>query len=382
MKPVTQKLKILYVVTEDWYFCSHRLNLARAAQERGFAVHIATSVHSHGDKIRSLGFQLHPLLQLKRSNLSPWQDLKAVGELWRIYRKVRPDIVHHVALKPVLYGTLIARILRIKIIINALGGLGSLFISETSRMRGLQKIIIFLLRHLLNQKSQKLIVQNQEDYTLWHSKAQLSSARLILIPGSGVDIDHFKPHQHTPNLIPLIVCASRMLWDKGIGELASAARILKQKQLKFRLLLCGSIDDQNPSTIEKSTLINWQKEELLEWLGHIEDIAPIYQSADIAVLPSYREGLPKTLLEAAACALPILTTDVPGCRDIVHHQVNGLLVPAKNSQAIADALELLIKNQSLCQFYGKSGRIRVEKEFADQLIIAQTLKLYSSFNSI
>jgi len=382
MKPVTQKLKILYVVTEDWYFCSHRLNLARAAQERGFAVHIATSVHSHGDKIRSLGFQLHPLLQLKRSNLSPWQDLKAVGELWRIYRKVRPDIVHHVALKPVLYGTLIARILRIKIIINALGGLGSLFISETSRMRGLQKIIIFLLRHLLNQKSQKLIVQNQEDYTLWQSKAQLSSARLILIPGSGVDIDHFKPRQHTPNLIPLIVCASRMLWDKGIGELASAARILKQKQLKFRLLLCGSIDDQNPSTIEKSTLINWQKEELLEWLGHIEDIAPIYQSADIAVLPSYREGLPKTLLEAAACALPILTTDVPGCRDIVHHQVNGLLVPAKNSQAIADALELLIKNQSLCQFYGKSGRIRVEKEFADQLIIAQTLKLYSSFNSI
>ncbi|MBL0942201.1 MAG: glycosyltransferase family 4 protein [Alphaproteobacteria bacterium] len=377
MKPVTQKPKILYVITEDWYFCSHRLNLARAAQAQGFTVHLATNVHHHEDKIRSLGFNLHPLFQLKRSSLSPWREIKAIFELWRIYRKIKPDIVHHVALKPVLYGTLIARILRIKIIINALGGLGSLLISETPKMRRLQKVIFFLLKHLLNNKTQRLIVQNQADYTLWQSKAKLPATYLVLIPGSGVDIDHFKPRQHKPNPLPLIICATRMLWDKGIGELASAARILKQKQLKFQLLLCGSIDDQNPSAIDKSELIKWQKEELLEWIGHVEDIAPIYQTADIAVLPSYREGLPKTLLEAAACSLPIITTDVPGCRDIVHHQVNGLLVPAQNPHALSNALELLIKNQALRQLYGKAGRIRVEKEFADSLIINYTLALYN-----
>jgi glycosyltransferase involved in cell wall biosynthesis len=376
MKPVTQTLKILYVVTEDWYFYSHRLNIALAAQKQGFRIHIATRVHKHGDKICNLGFKLHPLSQLNRSTLSPWSDIRAIFELWKLYRKIKPDIVHHVALKPVLYGTLVARLLGIKKIINALGGVGSLFISKNPTMYRLQKIIIFSIRHLLKHKAQKLIVQNQDDYELWHSKAKVSSEGLVLIPGSGVDIDHFKGRQHKPNSIPQIVCASRMLWDKGIGDLVAAAKILKHKQIRFRLMLCGAIDEQNPSVIDQQVINQWEKEGLFEWLGHIEDMAIIYKTADIAVLPSYREGLPKALLEAAACELPIVTTDVPGCRDIVQHQVNGLLVPVQDPQALANALELLINNQPLRQFYGKAGRMRVEREFADQLIIDQTLKLY------
>lgn len=382
MEAKTRKLKVLYVVTEDWYFCSHRLNLARAAQKRGFEIHVATSVRSHGHKILAEGFNLHRLIQLKRSNVSPWQEILAVTELWRLYCKVRPDIVHHVALKPVLYGALVARLTRVPKIINALGGVGSLFISKNPRMKWVQKGVVFLLRHLLNHKTQRLIVQNNDDYKLWQCKAKLSPAQLILIRGSGVDIDRFKPRQHKTNKIPVIVCAARMLWDKGIGDLAESARILKQRQLQFRLMLYGPIDGQNPSAIDRPTLINWQKEGLLKWLGHVDDIAPIYQAADIAVLPSYREGLPKTLLEAAACQLPIVTTDVPGCRDIVRHNVNGLLVPPQSPQLLADALEILIKNQTLRQLYGKAARLRVEREFADQLIIDQTFKLYDQSNPI
>jgi len=375
MARTTHNPKLLYVVSEDWYFCSHRLALAAAAKQQGYTVAVATRVAKHKEQILKQGLTLIPLRHFKRASCNPWQEIRSLYELWHIYRQFKPDIVHHVAVKPVLYGSMVASLLGVPRVINALAGMGYLFTAKKNWTRLASKLMIRIYSLLFNRSEYTLIVQNQDDEKLWRERANIDANNIVLIRGSGVDVNQFQPSAE-PEGIPIVVCATRMLKDKGIEELVAAAKILARKKIQTRIILCGPADDDNPSAITASQLRQWQKDTPIEWTGMVENMAQRYRDCHIAVLPSYREGLPKSLLEAAASGLPIVATNVPGCREIVENGRNGLLVPAKNPVALAEALGILINHAMLRQKFGRAGRLKAEQEFADKLIHGQTLALY------
>jgi glycosyltransferase involved in cell wall biosynthesis len=367
--------KVLFVVSEDWYFCSHRLPIARAARDAGAQVCVATRVRDHAAPITAEGFTLIAL-ELSRSGRNPFQDLRLLADLIRLYRRERPDIVHHVALKPALYGSIAAWITGVPATINAFAGMGFVFISNGIFARLLRPVIGGAFRFLLNRKSSRVIVQNRDDRALFEDRIGVARHRIVVIRGSGVDIDHFCPVP--PPTGPLVAtCVARMLWDKGIGELVDAARLLRQRGIDLRIRLVGPVDD-NPASISPSQLAAWCREGIVEIPGPSTDIAREYANAHIAVLPSYREGLPKSLLEAAAAGLPLIATDVPGCREICRHGETGLLVPARNAAALADALEQLAMDADLRARYGAAARLAAQTEFAEAIVIARTMALYAA----
>lgn len=371
-------MKLLFLVSEDSYFCSHRLNLAIAAKNKGYQVAVATCVSHYQQKITEAGIELIALKYFHRSSLNPWSELKALFELLKIYRSFKPDIVHQVAIKPVIYGSLIAKIIGIKHIVNALGGLGFLFTdaNHSPQKKLLKTIVSILLKFIFKFKNSKIILQNCEDKNTI-IELGVSSENIVTIQGAGVNLIDY-PATPIPASPPFIIsCVSRMLKDKGIIELVEAARLLKKENLPpFEIRLYGNIDEKNPSTLSEKELLAWQQEGCIQWFGHCHHVAAIYQESHIAVLASYREGLPKSLLEAASCARPIVTTDVPGCRDVVEHGINGLLVPAKNSKELAKALQYLMQDNLELQKMGSLGRLKVEKLFSEEMIHAQTLSLY------
>jgi glycosyltransferase involved in cell wall biosynthesis len=368
--------KLLYFVTEDWYFCSHRFALAKAAQQQGFSVSVLTSVNQHGDIIRSAGFNLIEL-KIDRGGINPLRELRTLYQIWQVYRQLKPDIAHHVALKPVLYGGLVTSFFPAIKSVNLIAGLGSIFSSHKLKASLLRPIVVQLLRRLFRRKNSHMIVQNEEDYRLLINRLHVPPANVNLIKGSGVDCKRFSPMPEPSGQIR-IALVSRMLWDKGVGEYVSAVKMLKQNGLDFTALLVGEPDMKNLAAVPISQLQAWQQESAVQWLGFVEDIAGIWRDTHIAVLPSYREGLPKSLLEAAACAKPIVTTDTGGCREVVHDGISGLLVPVRDAKALAEALEKLILDAKLRQTMGAAGRKMVENEFSDQHIIAQTMRLYTT----
>jgi glycosyltransferase involved in cell wall biosynthesis len=364
------KPKLLFVVTEDWYFVSHRLQLAVAACEAGFEVALATRVRKHGDIIRRAGIRLIPF-ELSRRAGNPFLELMG---LFFLYRRERPDIVHHVALKPVFLGGLAGRLAGLSAQVNAVAGLGWLFISRSCTARLLSPLIRWILALLMNAPRSRVIVQNPDDAELL-KKAGVTESHLRMIRGAGVDTAKFSPSPELAEPI-CVVLAARILWDKGVGEFVEAARQLKQDGVKARFILVGDPDPDNPASIPEETLHAWQEEKVVEWWGHRDDMVAVFHSAHVVCLPSYREGLPKVLLEATACGRPIVTTDVPGCREVVREGKNGLLVPARDAQALSEALLCLIKNPELRAEMGHCGREIVLKEFSSEKVIAQTLDLY------
>ena len=383
--PAQARPQLLYLVTEDWYFCSHRIAHARAASEAGFEVVVVANVNyppvngetNYAAQIRAEGFRLVPLALHRRSR-NPLRELASIIELVRLYARERPSLAQHVALKPVLYGSIAARLTGVPAYVNSIAGMGYVFISRDPLARLLRPFIRLALRLLLNHKRGHVIVQNPDDKEALEIAGIASPEHISLIPGSGVDTDAFAPlppltDEDSP---PLAVLASRMLWDKGVGELVAAARILKQQEVALRVVLVGEPDTANPASIPLETLEQWQNEGVVEWWGHREDMAEILQTAHIAVLPSYREGLPLSLLEAASCARPLIAADVPGCREIVRHGKSGLLVPARNAEALAAALAQLAQDPQLRKKMGDEARRMVEKRFAQPLITAQTVALY------
>ncbi len=363
-------MKLLFVVTEDWYFVSHRLPLAVAAQAAGFDVAVATREGRQADVIRSGGIRLIPF-SLSRRGGNP---LREVAALWRLYRHEHPDLVHHVALKPVMYGSLAAWLARVPRQVNAVAGLGWLFTSSSKGVRLVRPLLRWMLARLLNQPHCLTIVQNPEDQSLLE-RSGVTAARLRLIRGAGVDTDRFYPVMSPPEPVR-IVLVGRMLWDKGVGEFVEAARLLSEAGIDARFVLVGEPDPANPTSVSESTLLSWNGQHGVEWWGRQEDMPTVLQAAHIACLPSYREGLPKTLLEAAACSLPIVTTDAPGCREVVRDGVNGLLVPVRDAAALAAALGKLIGDAALRHRMGEQSRLRAESEFGQEAIIAQTLAVY------
>ncbi len=363
--------KLLYFVTEDWYFVSHRLALAIAARKAGFDVIVVTRVRGHGRMIEEAGLRLLPL-ELRRRGMNPLVELPLLWRLARIYRRERPDIAHHVAMKPVLYGSLAALVARTPHVVNALAGLGWLFTSRSLRARALGGVVRTLFSILL--KRGEVVVQNPDD-ARWLTETGVPANHVHLIRGSGVDAKIFAPRAE-PAGEPVVMLASRMLWDKGVAEFVEAARLLRASGPSARFVLVGEADVENPASIPVSRLVQWRDEGMVEWWGWREDMPATLAQASIVCLPSYREGLPRVLIEAAACARPIVTTDVPGCREIVREGENGLRVPPRNAGALAAAIQRLLNDAALRRRMGERGRALVEAEFSIEKVMAETLALY------
>lgn len=367
-------MKILFFITEDWFFCSHFIERAVAARDAGNEVVVLTHVGESANAIREAGVRVIPL-EIQRRSFNLLREALVIYAVWKAYRKERPDLVHQVALKPILYGTLAARFSGIKAIVNAPVGMGFVFSSGTFLARALRPIVQLALRSLLNPPGSKVVFENSDDVEWAVSSNLVRRDSAILIRGAGVDLEKFCPRAKATDL-PLVVLSARMLWDKGIREFVEAAAIIKNREIPARFILVGGVDTENPTSIPEAQLEQWAKEGVVEWWGHQKDMADVLDQADIACLPSYREGLPKSLIEAAACGLPIVTTNVPGCREVVEDGIQGLLVPVRDADALADALARLVSDPALRARMGASARARAEAEFGKDAIIDQTLKLY------
>ncbi|MGB0683970.1 MAG: glycosyltransferase family 4 protein [Magnetovibrionaceae bacterium] len=371
-----QKPKLVFLVTEDWYFVSHRLGLAKAARDMGLDVVVVTRTKDHADLIQREGFQLISFL-LPRSRLSVISEIKSIVNLYRVYKQLSPDIVHHVALKPSLYGSIAAFAARVPHVVNAMTGLGFVFTEGNWKRKLLQPLVRLLGGVVFSRKDNRIIIQNPDDAETLLKAGIGKRETMTLIRGSGVSFDQFQPLPE-PDGIVTIAMVSRMLWNKGVGELAEASRILKAKGLRYRILLIGNPDPENPTSIDPVQLCRWHDEGLVQWRGFRDDVADVWRTSHIAVLPSYREGLPKSLLEAAACARPIVAFNVPGCREIVEDNKNGYLVPLQDHVGLATALETLITSPDLRFKMGAYSRKLVEDHFHEDIVIRETLKIYRS----
>ncbi|MBK7704105.1 MAG: glycosyltransferase family 4 protein [bacterium] len=346
------RARVLFLIPEDWVVCSHRLPLLRAAVAAGHEVFIATRVVDHAGPILETGAELIPL-GFRRGFRGPRHELAGLRELIRIYRRVRPDLVHHVTPKSVIFGTLAARMTRVPCIVNAMTGLGFVFTSGSVLAHLMSAPIALMLRVLLRGPGSSLIVQNADDVVFFRDRLGVPAGNVVLIRGAGVNVRDFTPAASEPDGTLRVVLMARMLADKGINEVVAAARLLRARRTDVRILLAGRIDIENPAGIAPPQLAAWSDEGVVDVLGHVDDTAGLLRSCHVALLPSYREGLPKSLLEAAACGLPIVAADVPGCREICIDGVNGILVPARQAEPIAAAIGRLVDDPALAAPWGR-----------------------------
>jgi glycosyltransferase involved in cell wall biosynthesis len=362
--------KLLYFVTEDWYFVSHRLKLAIAAKKAGYDVVVVCRVRNHHQQIIDAGLKLIPF-ENSRGGTNILFELNTLFRLIKLYIKEKPVIIHQIAIKPVLYGSIARFFYGRPIMINAFAGMGWLRPANQGNIF-LKKIIHWVIGKVI--KSGYTIVQNINDKEEILSMG-LKESKVRLISGSGVDLNLFNscppPHGH-----PIVVLPARLLWDKGVGEFIEAAEIILKKNIAVKFVLAGQPDKENPLAISDESISTWVKNGIVTHLGWVSDMAKLLEKCNIVCLPSYGEGLPKSLIEAAAAARPIVTTDVPGCREVVEHGVNGLIVPPKDPVALADALEILILNPCLRLKMGGLGRSIAESKFGIDLIISKTLAVY------
>jgi len=367
--------KLLFFITEDWVFCSHRLPLAVAAREAGYDVVLVTNVSNHAEMIRNAGIKLIPF-NLVRGSLNPFKELSAIARLSSIFLQEKPDVVHHVAIKPILYGSIAARLAGVTNIVNALTGMGYLFTSDHLKARLIRPLINIAFRMLLNGKRSRLIMQNQDDCSMLVNAGIVKAFRTKLIRGAGVDTKEF---YYSPEPFvgpPCVVLPARMLKDKGVIEFVAAAEMLKRRGVTARFVLVGDTDLHNHAAISVKQLTAWVADGFVEWWDRRNDMPQVLANSHIVCLPSYREGLPKALLEAASSGRPIVTTDTIGCREVVRHGENGLLVPLRSTTELADALQYLIENPEIRQQMGLMGRALAVKEFAVENVIAETLAVY------
>jgi len=364
--------RLLYVVSEDWYFLSHRLPMARAARDAGYEVHVATRVVDGAEAIEAEGFKLHAI-PFARGRAGPLAALQTIAALRRIHRNVGPALAHHVALQAAVLGSL-AAIGRRSPCVNALTGFGFTFISENIKARLLKPLIVFLLRFLCMRGRNVALVQNPDDRDTLLSLG-ISSDHIGLIPGSGVDVERLRALDE-PEGTPTVAFVGRLLEDKGIRALVAAIRLLQDRGTAINLLIAGDMDPANPTSVNASELDEWTKSPGITWAGHVNDISAVWAKSHIAALPSRREGLPKALLEAAACGRPMVATDVPGCREIVVPDKTGLLVPLDDRNALADAIGKLAASPSLRARYGAAARTLAMDKFSAAAIGRQTIQLY------
>jgi glycosyltransferase involved in cell wall biosynthesis len=335
---------------------------------------VATRVTAHGERVRDAGFTLHPL-RWRRRRIGPLASLAAIAEIAALYRRERPTLVHHVALKAAVLGSMAALATGVPAVVNAVTGVGFVASSPRWRARLLRRPLDFVLTHLLERRNSRVIVQNEDDRRLLLALRPGAGDRIAVIRGSGIDTDHFTPVPEPP---PPIVAgfSGRLLEDKGVATLVAAQQRLWESGVPLHLMIAGGPDPENPSSIDDTTLTRWRDLPGTTWLGAIEDVRELWRKAHIAVLPSRREGLPKSLLEAAAMGRPIIATDVPGCREIARAGVNALLVPPDDAAALASALAALARDAEQRRRFGDASRRLVEGDLAQDAVGTLTVALY------
>lgn len=369
-----QRPRLLFVLAEDAWFWTHRLALARAARAAGLHVGVVTNSPASAARVRDEGFE-HFCLDFRRAGIHPLHDLGSIRRLAKLYTAFRPDLVHHVAMKPVIYGSIAARLARVPATVNAVAGLGFALSSDSAIARLIRPVVRAGLRSALAYSNSRLIVQNHDDARYFVSARLVDRDRVRLVRGVGVCVDRFAPTPE-PDGVPLVVLPSRFLRDKGVHEFVAAARSIRQAGVAARFALVGSTDP-NPTSLTPCEVDAIAREGVVEVWGQRDDMPTVYRAASIVCLPSYREGLPKVLLEAAASGRPVVATDVPGCREAVRHGETGLLVPPREVEPLAGALLCLIRDRQLRARFGAAGRELVMREFTEDKAIDDTFTVYS-----
>ena len=367
-------VRLLFVVNAPEFFVSHRLPLALAAREVGFDVHVATGPGDAG-QITNLGFA-HHTFPLSRSGKNPLAELRTFCALFRLMRRLKPDLVHLVTIKPVLYGGVTARLVRVPAVVAAISGLGTVFVGASGKARRVRKAVEALYRLALGHHNIRVIFQNRDDRAMLVALGAVREAETVLIRGSGVDLSACPVVSEAPGT-PVVSFAARLLNDKGVREFVEAARILRARGIIARFWLIGAADPDNPSSVSELDLANWRREAVVDVLGYRTDIPLLFSQSHIVVLPSYYgEGLPKVLIEAAASGRAVVTTDHPGCRDAIEPDQSGLLVPVRDPHALANSIQRLLEAPDLRRRMGKAGRALAEREFAIEHVVETHLAVY------
>ena len=374
--------RLLFVVNETYFFMTHRLPVARAMVAAGWEVHVAAPddhVWAPDDfsvkALKDAGFHYHSV-PLSRRGRNPLQELGTLFALWQLIRRLKPDLIHLLTIKPVIYGGLVARATKVKGMVSTITGLGQIFVGSGPGNAMLRMLISVLYRFALAHRNARTIIQNSHDGEVLERAGAVDRSRLRLIRGSGVDLEEFKPTT-PPHGTPLVILPARLIWEKGVGEFVNAAKLLKQRGGDVRLALVGDTRASNPRAVPLDQIEAWVSGRIIEWWGRRTDMPDVLSQSAIVCLPStYGEGVPKVLIEAAAAARPIIATDIPGCREIVRDGENGLLIPISDPQALADAILRLASNPEMCSRMGKRGREIAEAEFGEAHVVRRTLDVY------
>lgn len=366
--------RLLFFITNPAFLVSHRLPVALAARDAGYEVHVASMGGPAVAQLEALGLT-HHALPLSRTRMRPWTEARSLWAIWRLFRRLRPDLVHAVTLKSVLYGGIVSRLAGVPAYVAAISGLGYVFIQGSGRRDVLRRLALILYRLALGHPNSRVILQNTADRDVLEQAGAIRFGQAVLLRGSGVDLDHYAPAPWPPGPVT-VALAARLLRDKGVDEFVEAARLSSARGDGLRWRLAGSLDLENPASVRPETLRAWQAEGVIEYVGECADVAGFYAQAHIVTLPSYREGLPKSLIEAAACGRPVVTTDVPGCRDAIEPGVSGVLVPPRNAQALADAVATLAGDEALRIRMGAAGRALAERDFGLDGIVRSHLDMY------
>lgn len=372
-----QRKKLLFIVNVDWFFVSHRLNIALAARAKNYEVHIATAITHQGDLLKSHGLIVHPL-SLGRSDQGLWTVFREFAQMYRVCREVKPDLVHLVTIKPVLLGGLATRLAGVPAVVAAVSGLGFVFVSSGFKAKLRRWLVAAVYKWAFDHRNLRVIFQNVDDRDLVCRMTGLAPQRAVLIRGSGADLQIYR-YTPIPEGEPLVILASRLLFDKGVREFIEAIRLLRSERVQgdpIRFALVGAPDPGNPSSISEAELAGWARDGVVELWGHREDMPQVLAAASVVVLPSYREGMPKVLIEASACGRAIVTTDIPGCRDVIEPGISGILVPPRDARALATAMAKLVGDRGLCASMGMAGRRLAERAYDVKQVVAEHLRIY------
>jgi glycosyltransferase involved in cell wall biosynthesis len=368
-------MKALFLATDTHYFMTHRLPVARALRRRGMEVLVMGPPCGGQAAVEQEGFRFVPW-RISRGSINPFREVRSLIAVTQVYRMMRPNVVHHAGLKAVLHGALAAKFCGGIRSVNVITGLGHVFTSPTRSMRLLRRVVVIALRYALSGQDTRTIFHNPESRDVLVACRVSSSKSSVVIRGSGVDITEFWPRPE-PTGLPVVLLASRMLWDKGVGDFVKAALQIRGTATAARFVLVGGPDGANPNSIPEAQLSDWTRSGVVEWWGLRSDMPLVFAQANLVCFPSYYgEGVPKVLLEAAASGRAIVTTDVPGCREVVRHGENGFLVPPRNPQSLAEAISTLLGSPALRARMGLRGREIATTEFSEERVVKETIEVY------
>lgn len=369
--------KIFLFANTDWYLWNFRRTLATALQEAGAEVIlISPDGGRYSKQFRGVGLRWLAL-KMDRRSLNPFREAALLLRLIRLLRRERPDVIHSFTIKCAVYGSLAARLTGVPVRVNAVAGMGYVFVNGSRKARILRPIVRALLKLALGGRTARLILQNPDDVALFERARLVDPAKIRLIPGSGVDCTRFSPDPaRVAGERIRVLLPARLLWDKGLAEYAEAARLLRQRAVLVDLFLAGEPDYGNPAAVAEATIQEWMEQGILRWLGHIDDMPALFRTVDIVALPSYREGLPRGLIEGAASGCALVTTDAPGCREVVTHEVDGLCVPIKDGPALAAAIERLVRDAPLRTRLSREARNKAIRCFDERIVVRRTIDVY------